>query len=662
MSLPHMYTPTPRASAPSPSPAGCRLVAADGRELPLRGAELRVDACAGMARVVLEQRFVNPYDEPLTVTYQLPLPADGAVSGFAFTLGETRVVGEIDRREDARERFEEALIEGRSAALLEQDRTSLFTQEVGNIPAGEEISAEVVVDQPLTWLADGHWEWRFPTVVAPRYLGAAGRVVDAESVSVDVADRALDAAVALELRVRDAVRDGGRPSSPSHPIVARPSGDALQVTLSDDSSSSFDRDVVVRWPVASAEPGVSLDRSRPEAEHARSDSAFGLLTIVPPLAERKGASVPRDLIVLIDTSGSMGGQPLDQAKRVVTALIDGLAPEDQLELIEFSWRPKRFKKRPVPASPRNKAAAIAWVKALSASGGTEMRDGIVAALGGLRPEAQRQVLLISDGLIGFEEEIVAEILHRLPPGCRVHTLGVGSAVNRSLTGPAARAGAGCEICVAPDEDVEPLMKRLLQRMQEPLVVDLQLAGTGVRSTATSRLPDLFAGAPALLPVELSPDGGAIVIRGRTAAGSWTHRVDVPATEPGAGNAAVAALYARERVEDLEVRRAADEPGAPIDEQIEALGLAFGIATRLTSWVAISETATVDPTRASRKVTQPQQLPHGMSAEGLGLRPAARAMAMTQFGQAGMLGAVMPMPMAPPPPGAGAGYGRPPAGP
>jgi Ca-activated chloride channel homolog len=179
-------SPVQPAPLPSAPPSGGRLVATDGRPLPLQGAALRAEASGGLARVVLEQRFRNPHPDPLHVTYVLPLPVDGAVSGFAFRIGERRVVGEVDRRAAARERFEEAILEGRTAALLEQDRASLFTQELGNIPPGAEVVAELTIDQRLRWLDGGAWEWRFPTVVAPRYLGADGRVPDAPRVAVDV--------------------------------------------------------------------------------------------------------------------------------------------------------------------------------------------------------------------------------------------------------------------------------------------------------------------------------------------------------------------------------------------------------------------------------------------------------------------------------------------
>jgi len=151
-----------------PNGSGARLVALDGRTLPLRAVRLRAEARGGIARVTLTQEFVNVYDEPLAVTYLLPLPADGAVSAFAFTIDERRIVGEIDRRAAARQRFEEAIATGRTAALVEQERSSLFTQEIGNIPPRATVHAELAVDQKLGWLDEGAWEWRFPTVVMPR--------------------------------------------------------------------------------------------------------------------------------------------------------------------------------------------------------------------------------------------------------------------------------------------------------------------------------------------------------------------------------------------------------------------------------------------------------------------------------------------------------------
>ncbi len=610
-------------NSPSPSTpyesTGGRLVAVDGRTLPLTAASLTANAKAGIVQVTLKQTFHNPHAEPLRVTYSLPLPADGAVSGFAFVMGDQRIVGEVDTKQQARRRFEDAVLEGRTAAILDQERTSLFTQEVGNVPPRTSIDCEIVIDQKLAWLPDGFWEWRFPTVVAPRYLGEPGRVADHAKVTVDVADRALPVRLSLGLTIRDALADGFRPESPSHPLHTVRGLAAFDVTFADDAGASLDRDVVVRWKAAQLKVGVELDVARPAKGNA-STNAFGLLTLVPPAAEAKMSAVARDLIVLLDTSGSMSGQPLDQARRFTAALIDSLTERDTLELIEFSSQPRRWKAQAVAATPDQRKDAQRWLAKLSASGGTEMARGIIEALSPLREESQRQVVLITDGLIGSEHEVLSAIAHRLPSGSRVHTIGVGSGVNRSLTQPAARAGRGVELVMGLGEDVEVSIRRLLSRTLAPLITDVQLSGDALVMSAPQRLPDVYAGAPALLSMKLSASGGQLVVRGRTAMGDFEETVQVAASEFGTGSRSVTTLFARELVEDLETQRVTDR-GTQVDQAVTALGLDFQISTRLTSWVAISEQLTIDPRLPKRTVTQPHELAHGLSAEGVGLRPA-----------------------------------------
>ncbi|MBL8917892.1 MAG: VWA domain-containing protein [Myxococcaceae bacterium] len=615
------------ASNPSPSPyesSGGRLVAIDGRTLPLTGASLTADAKAGLVQVTLSQTFFNPHAEPLRVTYSLPLPADGAVSGFSFTIGDQRIVGEVDTKKQARQRFEDAVLEGRTAAILDQERTSLFTQEVGNVPPRLSVVCEVTIDQKLAWLPDGFWEWRFPTVVAPRYLGEPGRVADHAKVTVDVADRALPVKLSLGMTIRDRLADGCRPESPSHALHTVRGLQSTDVQFAAESGASLDRDVVVRWKAAQLKVGVELDVARP-AKGAASEHAYGLLTLVPPSVEAKLAAVARDLIVLLDTSGSMSGQPLDQARRFTAALIDSLDDRDTLELIEFSSSPRRWKKEAVKATSANRRDAQGWLAKLRASGGTEMASGIIEALSPLRQEAQRQVVLITDGLIGSEHEVLTAIAHRLPSGSRVHTIGVGSGVNRSLTQPAARAGRGVELVMGLGEDVEVAIRRLLARTHQPLITDVELSGDALVLSAPQRLPDVFSGSPALLSMKLSPRGGRLVVRGRAGDGDFEETLEVPAVDRAQGSRSVATLFARELVEDLETQRVV-EPGAQVDQAVQSLGLDFQISTRLTSWVAISEQMTVDPRLPRRNVTQPHELAYGMSAEGLGLRQPMAPMA------------------------------------
>jgi Ca-activated chloride channel family protein len=603
---------------------GGRLVATDGRELPLESVHLAAEAGGGIARVVLTQRFRNPYEQPLEVRYLLPLPSDGAVSGFSFVLGDQRVVGEVTGKQAARERFQQAISQGRTAALLEQERTSLFSQRVGNVPPLSEVVAEVIVDQPLRWLEEGAWEWRFPTVVAPRYQGAPGRVADAGRLSVPLSDAPLGARTTLSLTIADALT--GAAESPSHAVEMR----GNDVRFEADGSARLDRDVVVSWPVALPDVSCNVLAARPETA-AHDGDAFALLTIAPPTGG--WSAVPRDLTFLIDTSGSMGGRPLEQAKRVVALMIDTLGVNDRLELIEFGSSPKRWQQAPASATESNKQAALKWVSKLSAGGGTEMHRAVLEALKPLRPGSQRQVVLLTDGLIGFEQEIVRALLEDLPAAARLHTVGVGSAVNRSLTQAVARAGRGTELIVGLDEDAERPVGRLVARTTAPIVTDLVVEGAAVLEVAPRQLPDLYAEAPALISTRLVGEGGEIVVRGRTADGPFERRLRVPALARGQGPRAVAALFGREKVEDLEMALTARGDARELNATIEATGIEFQLSTRLTSWVAVSKQVTVRPSAPRVEVEQPHELPHGVSVEGLGLRGAPQQ-AQPELGQLG----------------------------
>lgn len=619
-------TMTANAPTQTQAHAGGRLVAHDGRELPLRAVHLSTRAAGGIARVVLTQTFKNPFPEPIEVRYLVPLPSEGAVSGFSFLLGDTRVEGVVTGKQEARQRFQRAISQGKTAALLEQDRTSLFTQRVGNVPPGHEIVCELVIDQPLRWLEEGCWEWRFPTVVGPRYQGAPGRVADADRLQVPVSQSSAAGGQGLGVRASLALTIGdgltGPVSSPSHEIQAAAERltETTEVRL-EGGGARLDRDVVVRWPIALPSVSASVIPARPAAEVHGGDT-FALLTVAPPTGG--GQAVARDLTFLIDTSGSMGGRPLDQAQQVVAAMLETLGPNDRIELIEFGSRPVRFKKKPVPATEKNRAAALKWVRKLRSSGCTEMHRAVIEALAPLREDSQRQVILITDGYIGFEQEIVQTLLRELPDGARLHTIGVGSSVNRTLTQGAARAGRGTELLIGLDEDPQTLIPRFVAKTTAPLVTDIVVSGPGVIEVAPRQLPDLYAESPVLFAVRLQPEGGTVVLSGRTANGGRFEEVfEVPALELGQGHEGVVALFGREKVEDLEMTLSAGGGVAELNSAIEATGIDFQIATRLTSWVAVSKKATVATREQPTTVDQPHELPHGTSAEGLGLRKPRR---------------------------------------
>jgi Ca-activated chloride channel family protein len=622
------------------SSSGARLVSVNGQTLPLLGTRVSAEAKSGLARVVVSQRFRNVHAEPLRVSYLLPLPADGAVSGFRFRLGDRTIEGEIDRKAAARERFERALVEGKTAAILDQERTSLFTQEIGNIPAGAEVSTEVTIDQPLIWLVEGEWEWRFPTVVMPRYLGAPGELPDAEKISVDVADAtgSMPNRFELSLAIGDAIVPERKPSSPSHSIMSQAGGKQVLVSLEARGGVKLDRDVVVHWPVTRPEVGVSAALARPVRKELRG-STFGLLTLVPPElpnAKDKNAPVPssfaRDLILLIDVSGSMSGSPLEQAKRIISSMIESLVPTDRLEMLAFASDVSRWTQEAALATAEAKKEALRWVKGLSANGSTEMVNATVEALAPLRNDAQRQVVLITDGGIGNEEVLLRTVINKLPRNSRLHMVGVGSAVNRSVTQAASRAGGGVEVIIGLDEDVERGTKRIMDRTRAPLVTDMEITGKGLLRIAPKRIPDLYAGSPAMVAVELDSECRSIHVKGRSVAGPFEQTVQFDQLTLGEGHQAVVQRFGRELVEDLETILTTGGASAnDTDRAVERAGLDFQISTRLTSWVAISSEQTVKVGEPTRSEKVPHELPYGMSVQGLGLRgPDAVLGEVTEF--------------------------------
>jgi Ca-activated chloride channel family protein len=620
------------------------LVSVDGRTYPLKSARLEARAEGGVAATTFTQTYSNPYEEPLEVLYTLPLPADGAVTGYTIRLGSRVIRGEVRRRTEAQEQYRKALLEGRTAALLEQERADTFTQKLGCLPPGETAEVEIRVTQMLAYLpADGagtaRWEYRFPTVAGVRYEGVEGRVPDAEKLDVDRAGGS-GTPVRLEasLLVMDGPAEAVRPHAPGFELDLHERDGGVSVSLRD--RMRLDRDLVVRWNAAKQEVGVRLVEGK---GLPGDDGRYVMITLTPPAEVRQGMA--RDLTVLIDASGSMSGVPISRAKIVAEELLRSLDPEDRFEILAFSVDVKRLVGSPRQVSAKSIREALEAVHRLEAGGGTEMARAIVEALRPLRPNSQRQVILITDGYIGFEAEVIGEILQRLVPGARLHAVGIGSAPNRTLIRGAARAGRGVEILVGDDDDARLASRRLLQATVRPLLTDLEVNGPALIKLAPERPQDVLEGQPLILLAEVSGSGGELEIRARQAMTpvSWQHRIRVPAAGETAGAAEegsefaglttlpLGALFGREAIEDVELGLAAVRHGRgreAFENRIEELGLRHGIASRKTSLVAISEDPTVDPKDPRRRERLPVEVPAEVSAEGAGLAQPVRLLALT----------------------------------
>ena len=563
------------------------LVTVDGRTFPLRSAAVHSHAQGGLALTTLRQEFANSYAEPLEVLYTMPLPADGAVVGYTFRLGERVVRGQIEAREKARAAYRQALLEGKTAGLLEQERADTFTQSLGNLPAGTAVGVEIEVLHPVAFLpgvggTPATWEWRFPTVVSARYGG--GQEVHPDR--AEPGEGGIPARISAELTVRDGKR-----------LTVEP--------------QRLDRDLVFAWPATSDEtaaavvegPGLPGD-----------DGRYAMVVVTPPSVPT--AVAPRDLTILLDTSGSMSGVPLQKAKAVVVALLESLQAHDRFEVLAFSDTVERVTGA---AQAERWALEKAWraLDGLRAGGGTEMTEAVQEALTQEpRPGEQRQIVLITDGCVGFEREVETAVRYRLPGASRMHVVGIGEAANRALTRATARAGRGLEVIVGLKDDPAKAAARLVRGTVAPVLTEVKVRGTGLVGIAPKHPRDVFAGEPLKVFAHVGTAVAVLEVSGRLAGSAemWTQRFELGGERVLDGPALpLGAAYAREAVDDLET--AYHEPD---DEAIEAVGLRHRIVTRRTSLVAISEEPTVDPHQPGRRTRLPVELPYGVSAEGVGL--------------------------------------------
>jgi Ca-activated chloride channel family protein len=486
------------------------------------------------------------------------------------------------------------------------------------------VRVEIDLVQPLPFArgeaGEATWEYRFPTVAGVRYHGDPGRVPDAEALTPPRADDAgTPVRLDLELTVGDGEPATLAPCSPSHAldVSAAEGGTAVRLI----AGARLDRDVVVRWRATGAAAAAHLTQG---AGLTGDGGRYGLLTVTPPTFP--AATLPRDLTVLLDSSGSMSGAPLAQARRVVRALLESLGETDRFELLAFASRVEQLTAGLVPADRRREA--LDRLERLEAGGGTEMAAALFEALHILRADSQRQVVLVTDGCVGFEREIVAHVLDHLPAGARLHVVGVGSSPNRTLTSGASRAGRGVELLVGLDEDGSSAAADIVRATAAPVLTEVEIRGSAVLGVAPERARDVFAGRPLLAALELRPEGGTLEVQARLASQSapWTARIEV---EPAAGTEGLpplGALYGRERVRDCEMRGCAAADQEDRAPEIEALGLRHRIVTPHTSLVAVSEDPTVDPADPRRRERLAVELPYGVSAEGVGLGRGGREVA------------------------------------
>ncbi|WP_437768958.1 VIT domain-containing protein [Sorangium sp. So ce281] len=627
-----------------PSPMSC-LRTSEGHPVPLLGVSLSGEVLGGAARLVVRQRYRNEERRPIEAIYTFPLPGEASIAGFAMECAGRRLEGEVKEREAAFQAYDEAIATGHGAALLDEERRNVFTASVGNLLPGEETVVEVTFVQALT-ADEGALRLMIPTLVAPRYIpGATGGDRTAHGVheptgDVPDADRISPGIARVDYGITvDIVFDLGRDvaiESPSHALsVRREEGYRQRVSLRNDKAA-LDRDIVL---LAAGAPGV---QAGVVCDRAQGQEGTFALTVVPDLfdthAHAKRASSRRDVVFVVDVSGSMQGESLDQAKRALRLCLRHLAEGDRFGVIAFSSDFRALEPSLAPFTQRTLEVADAFVDSLVASGGTVMLEPLLAAVRMLGDaERDRVVVMLTDGQVANEAQIVDRVVE-LGKGVRIYTFGIGTNVSDVLVNDLARRTQGTAEFIHPGERIDEKVTAQFARATAVRVTGLEarFEGVDVGELAPAERPALVDGEPWVLYGRYAQPGtGRLSLRGTLRGERFLLEVPVElvaeASRPG-----LEALWAGARVRDLEesqrglsIRRA-----EAMRKRIVDLAVRHRVASKHASFVVI-ERRTGD----RRAHGQPEARPvpvsapagWGMSSRRVPVAPAAAFAAMSLRG-------------------------------
>lgn len=581
---------------------------------PLKNTKVTTDISGFQARVRVVQEFENNFTEPVEAVYTFPLSQNAAVDEMTMKIGERVVRGKILKKEEARKVYEKAKTSGQTAALLDQERPNIFTQSVAIILPNEKIIIEISYVETLKY-EDGSYEFVFPMTLTPRYVPASGNAGDAKRIAPPVSAMRAGHDISVEVNLNAGVPVEEIRSN-SHEIQSvNLSPNSAKISLRSEKTIP-NKDFVLRYDVL----GKKMEDAVLFSKSAK--GGFFNLILSPP--ERLSAEdiTPKEIVFVLDTSGSMSGFPIEKAKESMKLALDGLYPNDTFNLITFAGDTDILFDQPVPATPANLEKAQAFLAGTSGSGGTEMMKAIKAALApSASQEHIRIVCFMTDGAVGNEPEIIAEV--KKHKNARVFSFGIGDSPNRFLLDNIAKEGRGEAEYVLLEEEGSRAAKRFHERIRNPYLTDIEIDWNNlpVAEIYPKRIPDLFGAKPVVVFGRYTKAmSGTIKLKGKIGGQAIEREIAVNLPESEESNDALATLWARTKIDELMSQswNAETEEAAPtlkIKNEITKLGIDYGLLTQYTSFVAVEERIVTN--RAGKKVRVPVYAPSGTDFEEFG---------------------------------------------
>ena len=589
--------------------------------VPLRHTEVSATIAGYIGAVSVTQEFQNPFSEKIEAVYVFPLPQNSAVDGFLMTVGDRTIRGIVREREEAEQIYKEARAQGHVASLLTQERPNIFTQKVANIEPGKRIDVEITYFHTLRY-DDGWWEWTFPMVVGPRYnpAGSPDPILASPRGPANVGGATdvqylrpgersgHDIGVAVTI---DAGMEIEEIACRSHKIEVEREGGSHAVVRLAAADTIPNKDFVLRYKVADERVKTGAIAYQDER------GGYFSLMLVPPAELRFVERSPVEMVFVLDCSGSMRGRPMEQSKNAMRRALLSMRDDDTFQVIRFSDNASAFGPAPVAATPENVQRAVRYVDQLSGSGGTQMIEGIRAALDFPHdPERLRFVVFLTDGYIGNEAQILGAVQDKIG-ATRIFSFGVGSSPNRYLLEHMAMVGRGVVGYLGLNDSASDVMDRFFERASHPALTDVSIELEGYASISEAEVyprvaRDLFVGRPVIITGRI--DGGlpeTIRVHGRMSGKDWA--LDVPINGARAHeNKALASIWARTKITDLMDEMAWTGDGA-IAGRVEQLALSYGLMSRFTAFIAV-DSLTVTEGSYGVTVAQPVPVPDGVKYE------------------------------------------------
>jgi len=624
-----------------------RVVHEDGKvvECPLQHTDVQADVAGFIARVTVTQTFYNPTDEKIEAVYVFPLPHESAVDDMTMELGDRKIVGIIKRRAEARRIYEAALAAGQTAALLEQERPNIFTQSVGNIDPGEIVNIKISYVDVLRYDV-GTYEFHFPMVVGPRFNPGAPtsapqpnppelqgsvspptpnttRVPDASRISPPVLKPGHRTGHDVSLAVR---LDAGVPiqnlNVTNHEAEVSRDGKSKATVKLSPADSIPNKDFVFRYDVVGKKPEMAvLAHTGDYTDTERLGNGYFMLMIQPKEDERLKKSPPREIVFLIDVSGSMSGRPTQKVIETMQHMLKLCRPIDTVQVITFAGSAHELFPKPVPVTEDNIDKALNFTSGLRGGGGTHMLKGIKKVIDQpLDKKRLRICVMLTDGYIGNEAEIIKHVGENCGDQIRFWAIGMGQAPNMHLIDGVAKQGGGMGKKLGLNDPAEPLSKEIVTRIQRAQLAKIKIDyGTlDVHETYPAKIPELWAGAPVILFGRYTGGGEAtITVKGRIEGedAQWPLDVTLPENQPA--NDVLAKVWARKKIEDL-MHQTYYEGSPAVEEEVTGIALDYRLMSQYTSFVAVDEEDAgeqVAPARPPRRMLVPVPLPEGTRWEG-----------------------------------------------